>query len=52
MGKTHLSHKKIVEQSHPLRKNLQKIGAKTREFEAGLLHFPQSYLASMALDKA
>jgi len=29
-------------------KNLQRIGAKTRKFEAGLLHFPQSYLASMA----
>jgi len=30
------------------RKNLQGIGAKTREFEACLLHFPQSYVASMA----
>ena len=29
-------------------KNLQGIGAKAREFEACLLHFPQSYLASMA----
>jgi len=29
-------------------KNLQRIGAKTKKFEAGLLHFPQSYLANMA----